>query len=98
MESRRVLKEEEAVGFAEELAVWCEREELRMSSRVVGLSPRRRWSCHFRRGRRLQEPFVGWGGHPEWRFERVTLEVPVSYPRGNSVGSGVFESGIEGKG
>lgn len=98
LESRRILKDEESVGFAVELATWCEGEELRMNSRVVGLSSRRRWSCLFRRGRQLQEQFVGWGGHPEWRFDRVTLEVSVRCPRGNSMGSGVFESGIQGKG
>lgn len=33
---------------------------------------------------------MGWSGHQEWRFERVTLEAPVRYPRGNNAGSGVF--------
>lgn len=51
LESRHILKEEESEGFAEELAMWCEREELRMNSRVVGLSSRRRQSCLFLRGR-----------------------------------------------
>lgn len=77
MEARSILKEEGLVGFAEELAMWCERRESRTSSRVVGLSSRRKWSCHFLRGRWLQEQFVGWSGHCEWRFEHATLEVPV---------------------
>lgn len=42
---------------------------------------------------------MGWGGHQEWRFGHVTLEVPVRrYPHGNNVSSRVFESEIQGKG